>query len=651
MTEFRPFSAKILMAVFLVVLAIAYAAYRPALTGAFELDDVSNLGELEYVEDADSLFDFVLSGKAGPTGRPLALLTFALQADQWEQGAGPFLQVNLFIHLLNSVLLVWCLYRLARLASIERGTAMLVAVAASSLWVTMPLLASASLLVVQRMTTLSATFMLLGLGGYLAARGRLAASPGRALVAMSFSLVAATVLATLSKETGLLLPALILVLEATVLRRPASLRTRHWRIWQGVFLALPTAVVVAYVSSWTNYPDALAARSGFGARERLLTEARLLWVYMGKALVGLPAKLGIYQTPPAVSRSLLEPLTLLASLAWIGVAAVAVIWRRRYPLFALAVFWYLAAHLIESTVLPLELYFEHRNYLAVIGPLFAACMGLFAGKAEVRRLAIVIVPVYLLVNLFFVFSFASVRGKPDLAANYWPIHYPDSVRAVTTLASQELAEWGPTAALKTLDRFVTANPRHAYLRIQELNVRCRTKPHEDHGELLERLHRELPDVDFTYSAGSMLSELFTTVSNASCRDVTIDTVRSLAESLRSNRRYAGDPLYNQFHHKLLAGIHRHEGDLAATLKSLETAIDYKPSSELNMMMVTLLGGAGQFDAASAFIDEALDAAPRNPLQSLAWRRNLRNLREYVDELERYSQRNSQPDPSTENDES
>ena len=60
---------------------------------------------------------------------------------------------------------------------------------------------------------------------------------------------------------------------------------------------------------------------------------------------------------------------------------------------------------------------------------------------------------------------------------------------------------------------------------------------------------------------------------------------------------------------------------------------------------------GQFDAARAFIDEALDAAPRNPLQSLAWRSNLRNLREYVDELERYSQRELQPDPSMENDDS
>mgnify|MGYP001816619485 FL=1 len=649
MSDVRPLDARLILTVFVVVLAVAFVAYRPAFTGAFELDDVSNLGELANVEDADSLLDFTLSGKAGPTGRPVALLTFGLQAEQWEKGAAAFLQVNLFIHLLNALLLAGCLYQLARLVAVERNQALLVAVAASSLWVTMPLLASASLLVVQRMTTLSATFALVGLGGYLAARSRLGASPARALVGMSVSLVAGTVLATLSKESGLLLPALVLALEATVLRPPESVPVRRWRAWQAVFLIVPAVVVFAYVASRAHYPDWLVARRDFNAWERLLTEARVLWVYLGKALVGLPAKLGIYQTPPAISRSLLEPITLLAALAWIGLGAAALIWRRRYPLSALAVLWYLIAHVIESTVVPLELYFEHRNYLAVIGPLFAACMGLFVTMPELRKLAGAIIPVYLLVNVWFVFNFADVRGKPDLAANYWAIYYPDSVRAVTTLASQELEDWGPTTTLKTLDGFVSEYPQHGYLRIQALNLLCQARPDEDHSDVLASLYRELPDVDFTYTAGSMLSQLFTTVSNTSCRDVTTDTVKALAESLHANRRYKDDPLYNQFHHKLLAGIYRYEGDYAATVESLDKAIEFRPSPELHMMMVTLLGGAGQFDEARAFIDDALNAAPRHPLRATAWRRNLHNLREYIAELERYSQRESQPDPSTEND--
>ena len=66
---------------FLLVLVLAGICYRPALSGAFQLDDVGNLADLTYVEDMDTAADFVLAGKAGPLGRPVALLTFALQAE------------------------------------------------------------------------------------------------------------------------------------------------------------------------------------------------------------------------------------------------------------------------------------------------------------------------------------------------------------------------------------------------------------------------------------------------------------------------------------------------------------------------------------------------------------------------------------------
>jgi hypothetical protein len=56
-----------------------------------------------------------------------------------------------------------------------------------------------------------------------------------------------------------------------------------------------------------------------------------------------------------------------------------------------------------------------------------------------------------------------------------------------------------------------------------------------------------------------------------------------------------------------------------------------------MMMVTALGGAGDFDGAREFMDGALDRQPWNPLRAIAWRRDLQKLRAYIDELERYSQ--------------
>ena len=622
---------------FLLVLLLTWFCYRPAMSGAFQLDDVSNLSGLANVEDAASAIEFALSGEAGPSGRPLALLTFALQAPHWDDGPTAFLQVNLLIHLLNALVLAACLYPLGLIRGLERPKAVMTATAAAGIWVIMPLLATATLLVVQRMATLSALFVLLGLAGYLLARRRIDTAPTGALLGMSVSIFLGALLSILCKESGLLLPTLILVLESTLLRRPESVKIARWRQWQTVFLWLPTLVVIAYLASRAVYPDWMIGKRDFNAWERVLTEARILWIYLLKAVVGLPGHLGVYQDSPAISRSLLELPALLASVAWLFTTTAAVVWRRRYPLFAFAVLWYLTGHLLESTVFPLEPYFEYRNYLPMVGPAYALCSVLLHGGAQLRLAATLAIPVYVLVCAYFLYSFASLSGQPSLASRYWATQYPQSVRAVTTMATYQLAEEGPLRTLATIDRFVIAQPQHAYLRIQELNLLCRVAPGQDHSAVLNELRRDLPGADFTYSAGTMLSQLLDAVAAGDCNGVDLATVGELADILQANPRYALNPSYNQFHHKLLAGIARLQGEFAASIDQLEQAIAYKPSSELNMMMVTALAGAGDFAAATDFIDSASERSPRNPMRALVWHRRLQKLRAYVRELERYSE--------------
>ncbi|NIL94421.1 MAG: hypothetical protein GTO71_08290 [Woeseiaceae bacterium] len=621
---------------FLAILLVAWFCYRPALSGDFQLDDRSNLIGLANVEDLGSAVDFMLSGQAGPTGRPLALLTFALQADHWEAGAGPFLTVNVLIHLVNAALLAACLYLLTIARGVSRDRSAMVAAIAAGCWVLMPLLATASFLVIQRMTTLSASITLLGLLAYLFARGQVANSPRSALLAMSASLVLGTGLAIFSKETGLLLPLYVLVLEATVLSRPTSVDRRYWRAWQAAFLVLPTLVVIAYLLTSVDYPDWLITWRGFTAGERLVAESQILWVYLHKAVFGLPGELGIFLAGPTVSYSLAAPQAALSMAGWLVLLAGSVIWRRRYPLAALAVLWFLAGHSIESTIVPLELYFEHRNYLPIVGPVYALTAVLLLGAGIHRRVLAVLAPVYLVTSALFLYSFASMSGEPSTSSRYWAFRYPDSVRAVTTMASYQLTEEGPIRALDTLDQFVIRKPEHAYLRIQELNIRCMFLPGEAHDVVIEELRRELPTVEFTYTAGTMLSQLLDSVVATNCNGVGLEQVRELANVLQGNPHYGLVPGYNQFHHKLLAGIARQQDDFDTTVEELEKAISFQGSGELNMMIVTTLAGAGQFDQANAFISAALDDEPRNPLQRIAWRRNLASLSAYVDELERYS---------------
>ena len=132
----------------------------------------------------------------------------------------------------------------------------------------------------------------------------------------------------------------------------------------------------------------------------------------------------------------------------------------------------------------------------------------------------------------------------------------------------------------------------------------------------------------------MLSQLFDAVVATNCSAASADTVSALASVLRNNPRYVGDSVYNQFSEKLQAGIARNQGDQESTLKHLRAAIAYGPSSELNMMMVSTLGDAGDFDAARKYIDDVRVAAPWNPLQAANWHRDLDELDVYIDELEK-----------------
>jgi hypothetical protein len=393
-------------------------------------------------------------------------------------------------------------------------------------------------------------------------------------------------------------------------------------------------MIVTYLAMHGSYTEALVQRRGFTAGERLMTEAKLLWVYLFKAILGRPDTLGIFQDPPTVARSLLQPAVLVACISWLALAVSAIIWRRRYPLFALAVLWYLAGHLIESTHLALEPYFEHRNYMPIIGPILALGTFLSLSSGRIMRLGFVAVTIFVAINAYFLIVFASLWGEPSMASRYWAMRYPDSVRAVTTMASYQLSDEGPLRTIQTLDDFATRNPQHAYIRIQQLNLLCRFSDSSHNVRVLQQLHTELPSVTFTYTAGTMLSQLLDAVVAKDCPAVSTDSVSALASVLRNNPRYVRDSVYNQFSEKLQAGIARYQGDQESTLKHLRAAIAYGPSAELNMMMVSTLGGTGDFDAARKYIDDVRVVAPWNPLQAANWHRDLDELAVYIDELEK-----------------
>lgn len=615
------------------ILVTAWFVYQPAFGSVFLLDDRPNLDRLTTVTDMDSALQFVLSGNAGPVGRPLSLATFAAQAELWDYSAAPFILVNVVIHLLNG-LLTYCFFlQLTRARQIRRPDDQYVALAAAALWLFLPLLASSSLMVIQRMTTLSAMFILLGLNAYLYARSFLGTRPKAALTTMSAALVTATLLATLSKENGALLPSLVLAMEVTVLARPGSLGIGTWRIWQSVFLLAPTVFILCYLLTCTDYGDLLILQKEYTAWERLLTEARVLWEYLFNAFVARPNQLGPFHDDYPLAESLLEPLTLLAVAGWLLVAVGAIVWRRKYPAAAFAALWFLVGHSLESTTIPLYLYFEHRNYIPLLGPAYALCCLMLIKSMNHRRIVRAAMALYIVVNASILYSVTSLWGNPSVAANYWHWNAPGSTGATGHLALQRASTMGASVAMLTLREIAQTHPRHAHMRLPELTLSCHAYPERDQSDIVNDLKEKLPAVRFSYSVGSMLDELMNTVKHSACNGVDSTTVKELALAVLRNPSYGSDAEYKGIHYRLLAGIAWNSGDRGLAWAHMMTARSYTRNPQLNVMFVTVLAASKEFDAARRYIAEAHEKLPGHPFRRIAERISLRDLTRFVDELE------------------
>lgn len=356
------------------VILVGILCYLPGLSGPLLFDDKTALSANDLVKITGTSFDewrsAALSSSSGPLKRPIAMVSFA--ANYVVEGSFSSVglkAVNLAIHLSIAVLLFFlCLSVLQSLAVGPDAPALrLVALVAAAIWFLHPLNVSTVLYAVQRMAQLATLFVLGGLVVFMHYRerwSRVGASSGEVLAAALWLLLF-TLLAMLSKENGALLPWLVIVLEVCIFRgvwagRPSSL-LRHAG-WIG--LVLPVFLVVGIIAV---SPETLLggyARREFTLEERLLTQGRLLWQYLGWIFVPNINDMGFQHDDIEISAGLLAPVsTLLALVAWLLLVLVSFLLKKRYPLLLLGVLFFLVGHAMESTVWPLEMVYEHRNYL------------------------------------------------------------------------------------------------------------------------------------------------------------------------------------------------------------------------------------------------------------------------------------------------
>jgi hypothetical protein len=248
------------------------------------------------------------------------------------------------------------------------------------------------------MTSLASMFMLLALILHIWARQR---QKLRRLEGAAFAIAWAIFLplAVLSKETGIVFVLYVAAYEAT-LQRHLSNGFDLFGAWYLRLLLAACGITLAYMFSpagaWLLTYDVRP----FTLTQRLLTEARITWEYLH--LIVLPAlpDFGLYHDDFRLSKGLFAPVTTLYSLCGLAVLAL-VSWvvRIKWPLVSFAILWFLLGHSLESSIFPLELMHEHRNYLP--------SLGVFIVLVAVLQSSVISVPIYRVIAYTGISAFAT----------------------------------------------------------------------------------------------------------------------------------------------------------------------------------------------------------------------------------------------------
>lgn len=352
----------------------------PGLYGNFYLDDFPNLSPLENAgKNGTPLFSYLLNPAVSGLGRPFAYLTFLLQQEHWPDDPFYFKLANLSIHALNGIL-VFCIallsIRLTLRDQLSESFAYAIAISASLIWVVLPVHASAIFYVIQRMTLLSAFFTLAGIAGYLWVRLSHTTWTKKQYVLAGF-FVCLGYAGVLAKENSIQTGILIWAFELTILSR-LPWRPSKW--FQGAFFLVPLCVLIIYLFTFNDVLSGYSHRD-FTLKERLLTQAVIFWEYIAKVFVPTPSRLHLFNDGGTIYNRIWGNYAVIASLSGLVIGIVSsFLLRKRRPWLSFAFLFFCFGHFLESTFIPLEMNFEHRNYLpavgAVIGVLVALVLGL-----------------------------------------------------------------------------------------------------------------------------------------------------------------------------------------------------------------------------------------------------------------------------------
>jgi tetratricopeptide (TPR) repeat protein len=339
--------------------------YSNTLGVPFCFDDAHNIEQNPHIRLTKLTFEELTRAafKSPRSNRPIANLSFALNYYFHEYDVIGYHVVNIIIHIITAILLYFFLKTTLSLPVHSRKYKHHSSIAffATLIWLVHPIQTQSVTYIVQRMNSMAAMFYVLSI--LLYTKGRLAKDNEKSWPWFAGCTLAG-ILSVSSKETAASLPFFIILYEWYFFQdhSKAWLR-RHLASFAGILILFG---LLAFVYMGTNPLEGILstyAHRDFTLTERVLTQFRVIIYYISLLVYPHPGQLNLLHDF-RVSHSLIDPIsTLVSAGAIVGSIGLAFYLAKKEPLISFSILWFFGNLMIESSVIGLEIIFEHRTYL------------------------------------------------------------------------------------------------------------------------------------------------------------------------------------------------------------------------------------------------------------------------------------------------
>jgi len=381
------------------LLLLTVIIYSGTLNHSFHFDDAPNIWSNHFIQISSLSLDELL--KAGFESvnhhRPVANISFALNYYFHGLEEKGYHLVNIFIHLLAGIMLFYFVKTTLKLAIFKDKyqKSQFIAFFTALIWLIHPLHTQSVTYIVQRMNSMAALFYIMAMLFYVKAR----LNPERTKRIIFFSIAfIAGLLALGTKQNTITLPIFIILYEWYFFQNFRLKISRKKIFWIAAICLVFFTVLYFYLATFslsgilTGYD-----RRDFSLIERLLTQPRVILHYISLLVVPAPSRLNLDYDFPLSYSLFSPPTTIIAILVIAGMLGLAIYTARKNRLYSFCILWFLGNLVIESSVIPLEMVYEHRTYLPSM--LVILIMVLFI-KQVVQNRRIVMVSLITITMLF-----------------------------------------------------------------------------------------------------------------------------------------------------------------------------------------------------------------------------------------------------------